>query len=153
MTKNFLKQSFFVRFRAIYRAVSKSLTSLYNFSVAASGLISAGEKALPKTIFSPPFLSYSPVIANGTITAPPLWAMATTPGLNGNKSASVLLRVPSGKIPTAPPLFRIFYRSSDRGGIEAVAVDGYAARPSEKRGERTVKILALGHIIDNSLCR
>ena len=108
MTKNFLKQSFFVRFRAIYRAVSKSLTSLYNFSVAASGLISAGEKALPKTIFSPPFLSYSPVIANGTITAPPLWAMATAPGLNGNKSASVLLRVPSGKIPTAPPYFRIF---------------------------------------------
>ena len=108
MTKIFLKQSFFVRFRAIYRAVSKSLTSLYNFSVAASGLISAGEKALPKTIFSPPFLSYSPVIANGTITAPPLWAMATAPGLNGNKSASVLLRVPSGKIPTAPPFFRIF---------------------------------------------
>ena len=108
MTKNFLKQSFFVRFRAIYRAVSKSLTSLYNFSVAASGLISAGEKALPKTIFSPPFLSYSPVIANGTITAPPLWAMATAPGLNGNKSASVLLRVPSGKTPTAPPLYRIY---------------------------------------------
>ena len=25
--------------------------------------------------------------------------------------------------------------------------------PFEKRGERTVKILALGHIIDNSLCR
>ena len=43
--------------------------------------------------------------------------------------------------------------ASDCGGIEAVAVDGYAARPSEKRGERTVKILALGHIIDNALCR
>ena len=112
-------------FQKSHYALDHSLSASDTTDGFLSGKVSSGSKHYPRfhrhsdaSQLSYPWYSYtySPDIPNGTIKALVFLASDTAPYLNGSKSTSygvpiVLLRVPSGNIPKAPPLSNTFNAS------------------------------------------